>query len=59
MAGADLKIIQKPIVFDDLRMNLTLEYIQKHYGDKISGESVPDIPMSSACGKYTSSTVAG
>jgi N-acetylmuramoyl-L-alanine amidase len=45
LPGADLKIIQKPIVFDDLRMKLTLEYIQKHYGDKISGESLPDINL--------------
>jgi N-acetylmuramoyl-L-alanine amidase len=39
-SGADLKIVQKPIVFDDRRMNLTLEYMQKHFG-----ESVPDINL--------------
>jgi N-acetylmuramoyl-L-alanine amidase len=45
LPGTDLKIFQMPIVFDDLRMKLTLEYIQKHYGDKIYGESVSDINL--------------
>lgn len=45
LPGTDLKIIQMPIVFDNLRMKLTLEYIQKHYGHKIYGESVPDINL--------------
>jgi len=38
----DLKIFQKPIVFDGLRIKLTQEYIRKHYGDPASDiEFVP------------------
>jgi hypothetical protein len=37
-----LKIIQKPILFDDLRMKLTLDYIRKHSGEVVSGiEFIP------------------
>ena len=34
---ADLKIVQKPIIFDDVRMKLTLDYIRKHSGELVSG----------------------